>query len=169
MLPSSQLKTFKSVKSYLHACVTCNAHETCITYILWTMKHLLSKIRPFSQNVIHFIGTFLPCIFMWMHTQILIISTSLWHKPSTLIRLRQWSSSRIILISSMEISVTEYYVQLLWSDLSPFLYTDTKPAPFHCWNHSSWQPAQCLKIQRSTWTICLRYKSSITAHKQAVI
>jgi len=46
----------------------------------------------------------------------------------------------------MEISVIEYYVQLLWSDLSPFLYIDT-PAPFHCWNHSSWQPGQCLKIQ----------------------
>jgi len=44
----------------------------------------------------------------------------------------------------MEISVTEYYVQLLRSDLSPFIYIDTTPALFHCWNHSSWQPAQCL-------------------------
>jgi hypothetical protein len=157
MLPSSQLKMFNSVKSYLHSCITCNERETRITYILLTTKNLLSKIRYFSQNVIQIMGTILPCIFMWVHTQINVNnSTSLWYKPSTLIRLRRLSCSRTILTSSTEISVTEYYVQLLWSDLSPFLYIDTTPAPFHSWNHSSWQPVQCLKkfkspLEQSAW------------------
>jgi len=59
MLPSSQLKMFNSLKSYLHSCITCNEHETCTTYILLNMKHLLSKIRLFSQNAIQIIGTLL--------------------------------------------------------------------------------------------------------------
>ena len=70
MLPSSQLKMFNSLKSYLQSCITCNEHETHITYILLNTKHLLSKIRLFSQNVIQIIGNLLPCIFMWVHTQI---------------------------------------------------------------------------------------------------
>ena len=70
MLPSSQLKIFNSLKSYLHSCITRNEYETRITYILSDTKHLLSKIRPFSQNVIQIIGILLPCIFMWVHTQI---------------------------------------------------------------------------------------------------
>lgn len=133
MLPPSQLKCSTLLKSYLHSCITCNEHETHITYILLNTKHLLLKIRPFSQNVIQIIGTLILCIFMRMHTQINVNNIhSLWYKLSTLVRPRQLSCSGIILTSSMEISVTEYYVQLLQSDLSPFLYKDKTQAPFHC-------------------------------------